>query len=384
MTGSLLRALAGSVLGAALGMLVAVWSGKVAIVGFLLLCPFLAARFGFGFMAYWWPWRRIALTMASIGVGAAVILLVSRTSFFNHLAPAVPSHRVTALCEIQADSSCLVLGTRRLGLVMSTDQGATWTEVPGPGAARVVTRFYQASDAFYVIAGGELFQGDPRHHLLPVTAAPTDITAVLAAGDRLWIGTGDGVRCREDGVWHDRSAGLFTIVDETAHGRVSCLDALPDGTLFAGIMGGGVFRREASGGKWDACGQGLRQPWVQDLLGRGMRLFVLTRDGVYTAHQPCARWQPMAGLVAGMQLTNAVWSDRYHGLVLNVRSEILRCGDAAGPCERLFAASSPIEVIALGCDGSILYATDDSVARWRDGTVTNVVDLRRLRHVMGK
>ncbi len=106
--GSFWRTLFGSILALLATFLVAAWSGKLGFLALFLLSPFLAARFGFGFMTPWWPARKIALYGLGLTVISVGIIFGTKQIKMQR---AISQTKITSMAFIPYDSDRLLIGT---------------------------------------------------------------------------------------------------------------------------------------------------------------------------------------------------------------------------------------------------------------------------------
>ncbi|MBA2321479.1 MAG: hypothetical protein H0V89_10010, partial [Deltaproteobacteria bacterium] len=142
-----------------------------------------------------------------------------------------------------AEDGVVLVGTRLGGMYRTVDRGETWTAVTEPFEAVSAVSF--APDATTVLIG--LKSGEVR---LSTDAGLTFAVApgIEVAAEPAWIDSGP------NGFLVGTGLGLFTSVDGVTFAQVSEVEGIihqvvvaADGTRFAGVRGGGLFRSDADG-----------------------------------------------------------------------------------------------------------------------------------------
>lgn len=317
LTGRWQHAVFGSVLGVGVGFFVTAWSNELAIIAFLLLCPFLAARFAFGFMAPWWSKKKIAVIAGLVILFSTVLVFAKRGEWFQTVNPKTPIYQPTAL--LFTETGRLLLSTKSLGLLYTDDLGRTWTRLQFPDDAGIVTVLATDSEGLvYAASDRGLFTiADTTVARIPQQLEPgvLGIYPPNRGNQALLLGTKQGVWriTPADQSWSPSSAGLFTILDDRQAGAVSTIVRGAPSTVFAGVFGGGVFSSTDEGLNWNKCGHGLLEPWVQRLVNSKQYpdlLFASVGSRLYRGTTGCTEWvvvqqvQPL-GSISDLHL----WTD---------------------------------------------------------------------------
>lgn len=169
-----------------------------------------------------------------------------------------------------------------LGLVESTDAGATWTPLALQGEADFHI-LEPAGDVLYAYdaTSGRLLRTEDRTTFAEVTSHPLVSVTARVGSDRLVATTGEGALVSIDvttGATRDLG-GPTTVY----------LDTTPDGTL-AGIDPGGVVRTSADGAKtWQEVGSIDGPPAAFTISGQ--RWYAATEDAVYRSDDDGRTWR---------------------------------------------------------------------------------------------
>lgn len=124
----------------------------------------------------------------------------------------------------------------------------------------------------YTPSGSPLTAGSwaPENSGLPPTVS---ISTVRRVGSDLFAGPGLGiVRFGTDGSWHDESSGLpFGSFVQAFGGPGS-----PSGPVYAGLLPGGIYRRDAGSTLWRSDSKGIGSGSVYSIDGLGGKVFAAT------------------------------------------------------------------------------------------------------------
>ena len=168
------------------------------------------------------------------------------------------------------------------GVIRSTDNGQTWTEVTSGLTNLNVTALTVASDGsggtnlFAATNGGGLFRSSNKGGSWVEADAGLghpSITSLVVSGTTLFAGANYG------GVFRSTNNGAsWTLADSgMTNTYVTSLAVSADGAdLFAGTDGGGVFRSSNNGAYWTAANSGLANAHVWALAVSGANVFAGT------------------------------------------------------------------------------------------------------------
>lgn len=159
---------------------------------------------------------------------------------------------VAALSPTFALDGIALIGHRTQGIIRTADAGATWTEVSGRQSA--ISTLVWSADGSVVLAGtvdGTLLRSTDHGVVWVTVDAPLDefrVPVFAAASDTGFVvGGGTGLYTSPDGLGFDLVSEVPGVVNQVA--------AAPDGTLFAAIDGGSLYRSD--NGVWTAIGPEL-------------------------------------------------------------------------------------------------------------------------------
>lgn len=199
--------------------------------------------------------------------------------FFNHLV---------------ALNNKLYLGLRSGGVLVSSDNGVTWTALnDGLSEAGVIRfaiddtnqRLYVCTGLFQfnIRTGGSVYQLDSTETTWESLSGPSDTTGLAWLDNHLWVGTYAGE------IWRLTSDGELQQQNDSNHllpGHITELTTTSSNDLFVGMGGYGVYRSTDQGATFTAANVGLKSMALRDVLvnpNDGEELYTLTWDrfGLY-------------------------------------------------------------------------------------------------------
>jgi photosystem II stability/assembly factor-like uncharacterized protein len=187
------------------------------------------------------------------------------------------------------------------GVILSTDNGQSWTEVTSGltnlnvTALAVLATETGGTNLFAATNGGGLFQSTNNGTSWIEADAGLGhpyITALTVSGTNLFAGTNYG-----GGVYRSTDYGTsWTLADTgmTNH-NVTALAHSGDGSvLFAGTDGGGVFLSTNNGTYWTPASSGLTNTHIRAIAVSGANLFAGTDgSGVFLSTDNGTSWNPV-------------------------------------------------------------------------------------------
>ena len=215
-------------------------------------------------------------------------------------------------------------GSFGLGLFRSEDRGHTWTK-SGQGVTDPFILTLTTGKDGSIYAGtfrGGVFRSRDRGeswHVINSGLKRLEIKALLAVGDGVYAGTGDGVyRLAATDRWAVVATGLDDIL-------VHALALSSDGTLFAGTSGKGIVRFKAQSTGW------VRQPHeLKDHEGMTENFIrVLTIDpegGIYAGTFDGGVFRSADGGVTWRSISRALPNDSIRGILFNSRGLFVATG----------------------------------------------------------
>jgi ligand-binding sensor domain-containing protein len=219
------------------------------------------------------------------------------------------------------------------GIFRTIDRGATWAPVGGGVTDHFVLSLTTARDGSVyagTLRGGVFCSRDDGKSWQTVNAGlkRLEVKALMATGDDLYAGTGDGVyRLNESG---DRWSVVTTGLDDVL---VHALARSADGTLYAGTSGKGIlhFKRHSSG--WVRVQHGLKDH--EGMIENFIRVLVIDQDqsifagtfggGVFRSADGGATWRPISRALPNDSIRGIVLIDQ--GLIVATGNGIFRTVD---------------------------------------------------------
>ncbi len=276
---------------------------------------------------------RTALLTVTMLVGAGFQYLVEGETFQAHfgsspiLTPvADPSPSPGPFEQSVASVQALVMdghgtiyaGSFGHGIFRSADRGSTWVRVGGGVTDPFILSLSSTKDgAVYAgtFRGGVFRSRDDGRSWQPVSAGlkQLEVKALLTVDHELFAGTGDGVyRLRHsDDHWMPVTTGLEDIL-------VHALARSPDGTLFAGTSGKGLFRFSPRSSGWVRLHHGLKDH--EGMIENFIRVLVIDHDqnivagtfdgGVFRSADGGMTWRPISRALPNDSIRGIVSSDR--------------------------------------------------------------------------
>jgi ligand-binding sensor domain-containing protein len=203
-------------------------------------------------------------------------------------------------------------GTYQKGVFLSTDNGASWTQVNGGlTAAGVYSLAASGTNLFAGTIDGVFLSTDDGGTWTEVSAGLTNrvVHSLVVVDTYLYAGTSGGIfRSANNGAtWDMVIAGLGLPLSVTSL-------AASDTNLFAGTSYAGVFRSSDNGASWVEVNSGLSNPYIWALIAipdgtGGTKLFAGTYHGVFASTNNGARWALVTDLGDAFVQAFAVSSD---------------------------------------------------------------------------
>lgn len=184
----------------------------------------------------------------------------------------------TALWSLASIDATLLAGARE-DVYRSSDNGATWTELPsGIPANAIVTSIVASENGIAAGTDGSgvltLADGDAAWKTGDTTLANAYVNQLVPVGGRLFAVTPDGVFVSSDD-------GSTWTPDTSGPGNVNCLLAL-EGRLWAGTDDGGIYVSSDAGGTWAAFSTGMPDGTrVWSLAATSESVFAGTSSGIW-------------------------------------------------------------------------------------------------------
>jgi photosystem II stability/assembly factor-like uncharacterized protein len=214
-------------------------------------------------------------------------------------------------------------GSFGLGLFRSEDRGATWTK-SGLGVTDpfILTLTTGKGDAIYAgtFRGGVFRSRDRGKSWQAINSGlkRLEIKALLAVGDVVYAGTGDGVYRLAADRWSVVTTGLDDIL-------VHALALSSDGTLFAGTSGKGIVRFKAQSTGWVRQQNGLKDH--EGMTENFIRVLTIDPEGgiyagtfdggVFRSADEGVTWRP---------ISRALPNDSIRGILFNSRGLFVATG----------------------------------------------------------
>ena len=305
-----------------------------------------------------------------------------------HLSPALlrvaessiasgPSEQSAASVQalVMGGNGVLYAGSFGHGIFRTVDRGATWAPV-GSGVTDpfILSLAFAKDGAVYAgtFRGGVFRSRDKGNSWQPVNVGlkRLEVKALLAVDHELFAGTGDGVYRMHDSEdhWTPVTSGLDDIL-------VHALARSPDGTLFAGTSGQGLFRFSPRSIGWVRMRQGLKDH--EGMIENFIRVLVIDRDqsilagtfdgGVFRSADSGLTWRPISRALPNDSIRGIVFSDE--GVVVATGNGIFKTVDKGKQWIPLNKGLANLAVqVLIGSGDKGLYAgTSSGVFRSDDG-----------------
>ena len=215
-------------------------------------------------------------------------------------------------------------GSFGLGLFRSEDRGATWTK-SGQGVTDpfILTLTTGKDGAIYAgtFRGGVFRSRDRGKSWQAVNSGlkRLEIKALLAVGDGVYAGTGDGVyRLAAADRWSVVTTGLDDIL-------VHALALSSDGTLFAGTSGKGIMRFKAQSTGWVRQQNGLKDH--EGMTENFIRVLTIDPEGgIYAGTFDGGVFCSADGGITWRPISRALPNDSIRGILFNSRGLFVATG----------------------------------------------------------
>jgi ligand-binding sensor domain-containing protein len=261
------------------------------------------------------------------------------------------------------------------GIFRSVDRGVTWARVGGGITDPFILSLASAKDgAVYAgtFRGGVFRSRDEGNSWQPINGGlkRLEVKALLAVDHELFAGTGDGVyrlHGSED-LWTPVTSGLDDIL-------VHALARSPDGTLFAGTSGKGVFRFIPRSNGWVRMHHGLKDH--EGMIENFIRVLVIDHDqsifagtfdgGVFRSADGGLTWRPISRALPNDSIRGIVLIDQ--GMIVATGNGIFKTTDKGKqwvPVNKGLT-NLAIQVLMRTEDGGLYAGTSAGIFRSDDG-----------------
>ena len=198
---------------------------------------------------------------------------------------ALSNGRVFTLCA--ASNGQVLAGCETGGIYRSTDDGRSWT--PHPQVRVTVRRFFTRGSQIYAgLQNGLLLSSDNGNTWIdiPVPSGQNGFGVALNASGHLFIGGWEGVHRSTNGGrdWTDITAGL-------PEKRLMSLASSSADVLYAGLYRRGLYRSTDQGGMWTEADPSLTGANVNRIVFEGSKIYVASSDGVRVSTDNGATWE---------------------------------------------------------------------------------------------
>jgi len=196
------------------------------------------------------------------------------------------------------------------GIHRSTDDGVTWQ--PRDGIALGSIGFIRA---FTFDASGNSFAGGGRQGILISNDNGGEWTPMGFGlpNSGVWslavAGSGALIAGTDDGVYRSSNSGNFwTQVNDASHATASALLAIDDGRTFAGTSGTGLYYSTNSGTTWSSSSGGLTSTSVSAIVQNADGIFfAATPDsGVFRSENGGATWSLFSDGLTNLDINTMV------------------------------------------------------------------------------
>ena len=261
------------------------------------------------------------------------------------------------------------------GIFRSMDRGVTWVPAGGGITDPFILSLASAQDgAVYAgtFRGGVFRSRDEGNSWQSVNGGlkRLEVKALLAVDHELFAGTGDGVyRLHGSGDhWTPVTSGLDDIL-------VHALARSPDGTLFAGTSGKGIFRFSPRSTGWVRMHHGLKDH--EGMIENFIRVLVIDHDqsifagtfdgGVFRSSDAGLTWRSISRALPNDSIRGIVLIDQ--GLIVATGNGIFKTTDKGKqwvPVNKGLT-NLAIQVLIRTEDGGLYAGTSAGIFRSDDG-----------------
>lgn len=190
-------------------------------------------------------------------------------------------------------------GGGNMGLILSEDGGATWTQVSagagGPVDFHTMTVSRADPKTMYGLFAGIQVSRDNGASWTVAGPGPDrviDLAASPTVADVLYAGTAGGLMRSVD-------AGKNWALIGPANVATSMVEATADGSVYAFFAGGGLFKLSEGEGKWSALASSFGQSYILHLAGDAAdpnHLVAVTEtSAILESRDAGTTWKPFGG-----------------------------------------------------------------------------------------
>jgi hypothetical protein len=253
------------------------------------------------------------------------------------------------------------------GVFKTNDGGTTWMAVNNglvsAGVTHSVGALYFVGNVLYAGTndGGGVFKtsngGAAWTQVTTSGLTYLNVNALYAIGTVLYAGTGSGANGDVFSIDTSVSGASWQLVGSSIGKVIYALNSSSDGTLYAGVKGGGVF--SLTGGSWSPVGTSIASYDVYALCFIGNVLYAGTSNGVYSIDPATTDWSS----IGAPPLTTSIYA-------LYAIGDILYAGDAPanGKVYQIDTSLIGVSWVQIGTPTS---ATGDVYALYATGTNVN-------------
>jgi ligand-binding sensor domain-containing protein len=198
-----------------------------------------------------------------------------------------------------ARDGTIYAGTFREGVFRSTDQGETWHAVNAGLKRKEVKTLLAVGDLVYAGTGDGVYRlhtGEDRWTVVTSGLDEVLVHALAKSADgTLYAGTsGKGVlRFKANSTGWVRLPHGLKDHEGMIENFIRVLTIDPEGEIYAGTFDGGVFRSQDGGGTWRPISRALPNDSIRGIVFNSRGLFVATGHGIFKTIDKGGQWVPL-------------------------------------------------------------------------------------------
>ena len=200
-----------------------------------------------------------------------------------------------------------VFATTVTGLMLSTDEGESWTQIGGNDLSVETTNCIGIYDSTVIVGttGGTVRSTDGGHSWYDdnsgfpkISGFYTPVLSIAVDSFVFFVGTSSGVFASTD-------SGASWV--QSLSGNQVLSVAAKDTTIFAGTFGDGVFASTDNGAKWKPVSKGIVGASVNSIAGNGANIFaVMNNNSLFVSTDNGRTWVSDTSLPSRTILSVAV------------------------------------------------------------------------------
>ncbi len=392
---SLWKTIFGSIFGMAAVYSITLWAGRVAYLTAVIICPFLAARFGLNLLKPWWSSIKTFSSAFAVILLSLLIWRFEALSSVERQKAGEPSQMITAVAALSDNEFFIAGKNRKLARILINPNELTPAIIDRAELPEYCIEFLEADNrVFGTTSAGSLYEVYPVASPAPCAAPPAEITELIClkeAGEKIFLaGTLDGVYLSTDvrKEWSLYSRNLKSLIENKHYGEVTGLAfSSEENLIYCAIFGGGLYERKPGMNFWtrfssETVGTQSRTPWIRKMSffqNSYQRLIIQTPEGLYEKKRVTDGWDSAAIRFPEREIIENVVIHDDETMYLQGKASIWKRSDRQAEPHKIIETGHHIESVIVTSDEIIyLFSADRLNLFKRDGRPVKSIELEAI------